>query len=76
MGMTLQKLVLNGDAGYQEIQGQKAPLTEEDIQDAKMTADICPDCNPSVYGYSYNLKGLEEWNGKDVYVIETTDAKR
>lgn len=75
MGMTLQKLVLNGDAGYQEIQGQKAPLTEEDIQDAKMTADICPDCNPSVYGYSYNLKGLEEWNGKDVYVIETTDAK-
>lgn len=74
MGMTLQKVVLNGDKGYQEVQGQKAPLEQDELLETKEMADICPDCHPEVYGFKHQLKGMEQVNGKDVYVIETANA--
>lgn len=74
MGMTMQKVVVNGDKGYQEAQGQKQVLENEDLTEVKELADICADCHASKYGFKHTLKGMEKLNDKDVYVVETTDA--
>lgn len=75
MGMTVQKIVLNGDKGYQEQQGQKADLTGDDLDDAKEQADIVAELHPEKYGITYTLKGMDQVDGKDAYVVEATNKK-
>ncbi len=70
MGMVLQKKVFNGSEGYQEVQGQKMPLAGKDLEDTKEDADIYADLNPGKYGHKYTLKGMEQLNGADAYVVE------
>jgi predicted Zn-dependent peptidase len=74
-GMVFQKKVLNGDKGYQEVQGQKADLTGEDLEEAKEDADIQADLHPEKYGVTYTLKGIEKVDGNDAYVVEEAGKK-
>jgi len=74
-GMILQKLVLNGEKGYQEVSGQRLNLEGEDMQEAKQDADIYSDLTPEKYGIKYVLKGADKHNSQDVYEVEETDAK-
>lgn len=74
-GMVLQKLVLNGEKGYQEVSGQRLNLEGEDMQEAKQDADIYADLTPEKYGIKYLLKGSDKHNGQDVYEVEETDSK-
>lgn len=72
-GMVLQKIVLNGDKGYQEQQGQKAQMEAVDIADYKAQADIYADLHPEKYGRKYELKGMDKVNGEDAYKVEMTE---
>lgn len=77
MGMVFQKIVLNGDKGYQENQGQRADLEAADVKDAKMEADIYADLHPEKYGIKRSIKGMEKLNGSDVYILEAdADGKK
>jgi len=74
-GMTFQKTVLKGDRGYQEVQGQRQTLEGEDMQETLEQADIYADLTPEKYGIKRTVKGQEQLNGADVYVVEATNAK-
>ena len=74
-GVVLQKVVLNGDKGYQEAQGQKMDMEADDLEETKVEADIQSILHPEKYGLKYNLKGMEKMNDHDVYVVEVTNAK-
>ena len=74
MGMVLQKMVVNGDKGYNEAQGQRQDLEGDELKEAQQQADIYADLNPEKYGIKRTLKGMEQVNGTDVYVLEAVDA--
>jgi hypothetical protein len=74
-GMVFQKKVLNGDKGYQEVQGQKADLAGDELEEAKEDADIQADLHPEKYGISYTLKGIEKVGDNDAYVVEEAGKK-
>lgn len=73
--MTAQKQVFNGTKGYQEQQGQRADMTEEDINEAKEEADIAADLHPEKYGIKRTLAGMEQINGANAYKLDVIDAK-
>lgn len=70
MGMVFQKKALNGDKGYQEVQGQKTELKPEEITEAKEEADIYADLHPAQYGITRTVKSVEKVNGEDAYMVE------
>jgi zinc protease len=70
MGMVVQKVVMNGNTGYMESQGQKKDLGADEMAEFKQQADLQADLHPEKYGITYNLKGIEPVDGKDAYVIE------
>lgn len=72
--MTFQKQVYNGTKGYQEQQGQKADMKADDIAEIKEEADICPEMHAAKYGTKRSLKGVENINGSDAYVVEAMHA--
>lgn len=74
MGMTVQKIVFDGEKGYQEAQGQKKDMEASEITESKQEADIYADLHPEQYGIKRNLKGMEQVNGSDAYVIEVISA--
>ncbi|RYZ41363.1 MAG: insulinase family protein [Sphingobacteriales bacterium] len=73
-GMVLQKTVLNGDRGYQEVQGQHQNLEGDDYTEAVEEADIYGVLNSAKYGRKYEVKGIEKQNGADAYKVEVTNA--
>lgn len=75
MGMVLQKKVFTGEAGYQEVQGQKQELAGDDLEEAKQDADIYAILHPERYSKKYELKGQEQLNGADVYVVDESNGK-
>jgi predicted Zn-dependent peptidase len=75
MGMVLQKRVYSGDKGYNEQQGQRADMEAEELAEAREEADIYADLHPEKYNIKYSLKGMEQLNGSDVYVLESVDGK-
>lgn len=70
MGMVVQKVVLAGGKGFQEAGGQKMDLGADEIAEFAQQADLQADLHPEKYGITYTLKGTEQVDGKDVYVIE------
>jgi len=75
MGMVAQRKVLNGDKGFMEGGGQKAEMDEEDIADSRESADLLFPAHPGKYGVRRTLKGMEQVNGKDAYVIAAVNIK-
>jgi zinc protease len=73
--MTVQKQVYNGTKGYQEVQGNKADITGEDLDEIVEQADIVSDLHPEKYGIKRTLKGMEDVNGSKAYVIEAVNNK-
>lgn len=72
MGMVAQKQVFNGTTGYQEVQGQKMDMGEDEIKSMKQEADIYAELHPETYGIKHKLAGMEKLGDADVYVIEET----
>lgn len=75
MGMTMQKVILNGGKGYQEAQGQKKDMEGDELAETIEQADIYADLNAAKNGLKYDLKGMEKVGTADAYKIETTDKR-
>jgi len=73
--MSLQKQVYNGTKGYQEVQGKKADIEGDNLENIIMGADMTIDLHPSKYGIKRTLKGMEEVNGSKAYVLEVVNGK-
>lgn len=73
-GMTLQKVVVNGDKGYMEAQGQKKDLSADELKEYKAETDLQETIHADKYGIKRTLKGMENVNGKDAYVLDVVDA--
>lgn len=73
--MNLQRVVLNGDKGTQEAQGQKAAMSADEIAEAKEQADLQAELHPEKFGDKYTVKGIVQLNGSDAYVVESVDIK-
>ncbi|MEI8280078.1 MAG: insulinase family protein [Bacteroidota bacterium] len=75
MGMTFQKMVLNGDKGYQEVQGKRTDMTADDLAENQEEADIQSILHPEKYGIKRTVKAMDNVNGSDAYVVEAVNAK-
>lgn len=73
--MTLQKVVVNGDKGYEAAQGQKKDLTADELKEYQSEADLQQDLHPEKYGIKRTLKGMDKVNDKDVYVLDVVNGK-
>ncbi len=73
--MTVQKQSFDGTKGYQEAQGQKADVTGDDLEELKESADIAMDLHPEKYGIKRTLKGMEQVNGNNAYVLSVVNGK-
>ncbi|MDI9320870.1 MAG: pitrilysin family protein [Phycisphaerales bacterium] len=73
--MNLQKMVLNGDKGFQEGQGQRKNLEGDDLAEAKQAADMQAELHPEKFGNKRSVKGIVQVNGADAYLLEVTDSK-
>jgi len=73
--MTMQKQVFNGTTGYQEQQGQKADMTGDDLDEIKQDADITVELHPEKYGIKRTLRGMENVNGSNAYILDVVNAK-
>ncbi|MFL5765012.1 MAG: insulinase family protein [Bacteroidia bacterium] len=73
--MVLQKQVYDGKVGKQSSMQGKKDLEGADLDDIKSQAVINPEMNYEKMGYKLNLKGIEEINGKDAYILEVTSPK-
>ena len=73
--MTVKKRVYDGTKGYQEQQGQKSDFTGDDLDEIKQGADIAEDIHSDMYGIKRTIKGMEQVNGSNAYVLETVNGK-
>lgn len=70
-----QKKVFNGTKGYMSAMNQKKDIEGDDLEAVKQSADIAADLHGEKYGIKRTLKGMENLNGKDVYVLDIVDKK-
>lgn len=77
-GMTLMKQVYDGEKGVGEQQGQTMALEGEDLASLKDQAVLFPERNYAAGGYTMEVKGMEDVNGKACYklaVVKPSGAK-
>ena len=71
MGNVMQRSVLTESEAYQEMQGQRIPMSEEDRQKMKLETGIVSELvwvdNPEI-----KLTAIESVNGSDAYVVQLT----
>lgn len=69
-GMVVQKIVFDGSkVKMSGMQGSKELTEGNDFETIRSQAGICPEMNFVEKGYSLELKGIEQVNGKDAYAI-------
>jgi len=73
--MVLQKMVYNGTKGYIEASGQHMDMTAEQLEEQQKDAEIDIMLHPEKHSIKRTLKGADNINGMDVYVVETKDSK-
>jgi zinc protease len=74
-GMVLQKSYFNGTSGYTfSMQGGREDLTAEEIAAKHKASGFIPELNYQANGMSYTLKGIENIDGVDCYVLYTNDG--
>ncbi len=74
MGAVIQKTVYADGQGKMEVQGQPKEMTDEELAGARLSADVQAILHPEQFGIKRQLSGMEKVDGKDYYVVETTDA--
>ena len=74
--MTFQKMVFDGTKGYQEGQGQKVDLKDDELAQTKEDAEITSELHPEKYGIKRTLKGIESIEGHDAYYVESMNEKK
>jgi hypothetical protein len=73
--MVLQKQAYDGKTGKQSSMQGKKDLEGESLEDIKSQAIMNLEMNYEKLGYKLELKGIEEVNGKDAYIVEVTSPK-
>lgn len=76
MGMQIQRSYFDGTTGMNIVQGEKTPMTEEEIASKKKTAGLFPEMTYKTAGIQYELKGIENQNGTDFYVLYTKEGDK
>ena len=74
-GMTIQESVFDGEKGTQGQMGQTAEMGPEDIARTKKQAVLFPEMHLAKMGSTTKFIGTENLDGKNVYVVEITDAE-
>ena len=74
-GMVLQKSYFNGQSGYTfSMQGGREDLTADEIQAKQKALGFIPEINYQANGMKYEIKGIENLDGHDCYVLYTNDG--
>ena len=73
MGNVMQKTVVNPNKGYNEMQGQRMDMVEQELQNALKDAAIFPEME--VDPNQISLEGIVVVDGKDAYEIKWSDNK-
>lgn len=75
-GMTMQSSYFDGKAGQStNMQTGTNAFTAEEIAAKQKSQGIIPEMNYTTSGMEYELLGIEEFNGKDAYVVKLNDGE-
>jgi len=75
-GMMLQKSYFDGKTGFNSnMQTGKTDLTAEEIAAKNKSIGLIPEINYATTGMKYELLGIENQNGTDMYVVKLNDGK-
>lgn len=69
-GNPMSKQVYDGQKGAQIAMGQSQPVEGQELGDMKEQAMFAKEANYKANGYKLTLKGAEEVNGANAYVVE------
>ena len=72
MNRTMVQYTVNGDDVSAMSQGQEQELTEEQKESIKKGAEMFPELQYENEGYTSKLLGMQNTEGKKMYVVETT----
>ena len=73
MGNTMQKMVVNKDKGYNEAQGQRMPMADEQL--AAALADTAVFTELSLDPSTLSISGIVDVDGVKAYELKVTDSK-
>lgn len=74
-GMVLQKSYYDGKSGFTfSMQGGREDLTAAEIAAKQKASGFIPELNYQASGMSYQIKGIENIDGVDCYVLYTNDG--
>ncbi len=71
MGTSVQKQVLDGNAGYKVVQGQRSDMTEDEIVKAQKQSSPFPEINYLNQGVT--LDKIEDVDGEKAYKVKVSD---
>ncbi len=75
-GMTFSSSYSDGKTGQQQAMGVgKSEMTPEEIAASNKSMGIIPEFNYTSTGMEYEVIGIENFNGKDCYVLKLNDGK-
>jgi zinc protease len=75
-GMMLQKTYFDGKAGYESnMQTGKKDMTAEEVAAKNKSIGLIPEINYATSGMKYELLGIENQNGTDMYVVKLHDGE-
>lgn len=75
-GMVVQKTYFDGKTGYESnMQTGKKDLTAEEIAAKNKSIGLIPEINYKANGMQYELLGIENQNGTDMYVVKLNDGE-
>ncbi|MEO6833049.1 MAG: pitrilysin family protein [Chitinophagaceae bacterium] len=72
-GNTVQKSVYADGKGFMEAQGQKRDMTAEELEEAKMSADLQAILHPETYGITRTVAGVVKGDNGDEYEVDTKE---
>lgn len=74
-GMVFQKSYFDGTTGAStSMQAGKKDMTAEEIAAKKKSSGLFPEMNYATSGMVYEIVGIENLDGKDVYVLKVNDG--
>lgn len=69
-GMVMNKMVINGDNGYNAAQGQKKEMTPEEVKENLKTSSLFPELKSPE---NLEIIGIESTDRGDAYVVKISD---